>query len=267
MASGQGIRAGAAYVELFTDDSRLIRGLRAAQGRLRAFGAAVHTIGAGLTTAGAWMTGLGLAAVGGLGMAARSFAKTGDALVEMSQRTGLSVETLSELDLAARKSGIGLDEVGKAVRRLQVVITNAADGSKSAAKALAEVGLSARDLVGKGTEEQFKAVADAISRIPDASARAAAAVTLFGRAGTQMLPFIKDGRAGIEAFQTEARALGLTISGEAAQAAHEFSHTLETLWAAVKRAAFEVGSALGPALQDVAKWLIDAARSAAAWVR
>ena len=45
MAKASGIRAGRAYVELFADDSRLVRGLKAARRRLRTFGRAVRTLG------------------------------------------------------------------------------------------------------------------------------------------------------------------------------------------------------------------------------
>lgn len=45
MPSARGIRAGAAYVELFANDNRLVRGLKRAQARLNAFGAGVREIG------------------------------------------------------------------------------------------------------------------------------------------------------------------------------------------------------------------------------
>ncbi len=38
-SSSKGIRAGAAYVELFTDDRKLVRGLKRASRRLKAFAA------------------------------------------------------------------------------------------------------------------------------------------------------------------------------------------------------------------------------------
>ena len=37
MASARGIRAGRAFVELFTDDRKLVRGLKRASRRLKAF--------------------------------------------------------------------------------------------------------------------------------------------------------------------------------------------------------------------------------------
>jgi len=45
MPSLREIKAGAAYVELFTEDSRFVRGLRLAERRLRAFGQKASQIG------------------------------------------------------------------------------------------------------------------------------------------------------------------------------------------------------------------------------
>ena len=56
MAAGAGgIRAGRAFVELFVEDSRLVRGLRQAQRRLQAFGTAVRGLGKQLSGLGALM--------------------------------------------------------------------------------------------------------------------------------------------------------------------------------------------------------------------
>jgi len=53
MASAQGIRAGAAYVELYAQDNRLVRGLESAQRRLKAFSASVSDIGGRMLRTGA----------------------------------------------------------------------------------------------------------------------------------------------------------------------------------------------------------------------
>lgn len=55
MPAAQGIRAGRAFVELFADDKRLVRGLRRAQAKLQAFGAAVRGMGLRVAAAGAAM--------------------------------------------------------------------------------------------------------------------------------------------------------------------------------------------------------------------
>ena len=53
MPSARGIRAGAAYVELYADDNKLARGLRLAKRRLEAFSASVRQVGKGLAKVGA----------------------------------------------------------------------------------------------------------------------------------------------------------------------------------------------------------------------
>jgi len=45
MAGTSSIRAGRAFVELFADDTKLVRGLRSAERRLRAFGNGIRTLG------------------------------------------------------------------------------------------------------------------------------------------------------------------------------------------------------------------------------
>ena len=55
MVSSGGIRAGRAYVELSADQSKLVRGLRRANARLRAFGGEVRKVGGALVKVGAVM--------------------------------------------------------------------------------------------------------------------------------------------------------------------------------------------------------------------
>ena len=57
MATSQGIRAGRAYVELFADDGKLVRGLRSAETKLKAFGASVRAIGLKMFAAGSVLAG------------------------------------------------------------------------------------------------------------------------------------------------------------------------------------------------------------------
>jgi len=45
MARSNSVRAGRAFVELFADDSKLVRGLRAAEKRLKAFGDRISQVG------------------------------------------------------------------------------------------------------------------------------------------------------------------------------------------------------------------------------
>ena len=56
MPSGRAIRAGRAFVELFADNSKLVRGLRAARAKIRAFGQRLQNIGTRIAATTAAMT-------------------------------------------------------------------------------------------------------------------------------------------------------------------------------------------------------------------
>jgi hypothetical protein len=55
MPSGRAIRAGRAFVELFADNTKLVRGLRAARAKVRAFGQRLQNIGMRIATTTAAM--------------------------------------------------------------------------------------------------------------------------------------------------------------------------------------------------------------------
>jgi len=267
MVSPRGIRAGQAFVELFADDSRLVRGLKRAHAKLKAFGRSVQAIGDGMRDVGLRVMGLGMAVLAPLAGAAKAFASTGDALAKMSKRTGVSVEALSELGFAAGRSGTSMEGLETGLRRMQRVIVDAATGSKEAKDALALLGLSVADLSALAPEDQFKLIADRLAAIPNPTLRAAAAMEIFGRSGTDLLPLVEKGAAGIAALQEEARRLGLTISTREARAAEAFNDVLGDLWTTVRRGVFAVGAALAPTLSDLAVRIRDLVVRATEWVK
>ena len=259
MADTKGIRAGRAFVELGVSD-KLSAGLRRAQKQLEAFGA-------GLRSVGIRMAGIGAAAVTSLFGAARMFATVGDDLEEMSQRTGVSVEALSELGFAADIAGSDLETLETGIKHMQRAIVEAAGGSESAQQALAKLGVSAADLAGLSPDEQFKRMADGIARIEDPALRVAVAMQIFGRSGTKLIPLLAGGAAGIEALQEQARRLGLTISTETAHDAAELNDALDSLWRVVRQGVFTIGSALAPTLKELAERITRIIVTATDWIK
>ncbi|NUQ48538.1 MAG: phage tail tape measure protein, partial [Phycisphaerae bacterium] len=245
MADTRGIRAGRAFVELGVSD-KLTKGLEKAQQQLAAFGTGLRSVGLRLGA-------LGASAVTALFATARSFAATGDALDEMSARTGVSVETLSELGLAIEMAGADLETFEAGLRKMQKIIAEAAEGSQSAADALGKLGLSVQDVLSLSPERQFKLIADRLSRVEDPALRTALAMELFGKSGTRLLPLLQEGARGLEQFQEQARALGLTISTETAKDAAALADALDILWRVVKQAVFAIGAALAPVITQVAQ--------------
>jgi len=244
MAAGQAIRAGAAYIELFTKDSKLVKGLSSASKKLEAFGASVQAMGFQLVAAGGAVIAPLLAAV-------QHFATAGDQVNKASDRTGVAVEALSELAYAADQSGANLETLEAGLRRMQTTVLDAARGSATAQESLAMLGVTVEQLAALSPDEQFKLLADRLSRIEDPTLKAALAMKMFGKSGTQLLPLMAGGAKGIEELQQRARELGLTISKEDADAATLFGDTLDDLWKSIKAGVFAIGSALAPMLTDL----------------
>lgn len=259
MGKTQGIRAGNAFVELGMDD-KLTAGLKRAQKQLMAFGASVRA-------AGTAMLGLSAGIVGPLLAASRVFVTAGDKLDKMSKRTGVSVEALSELGFAASQSGSDIDDLEKGLKRMVRTISDAGDGMATAKDALAEIGVSVDALQQMSPEQQFKTLAQAFSQITDASKKAALAQEIFGRAGTQLIPLMDEGAAGIERLQEQARALGLTISTDAARSAAQLGDMLDILATSAKAVAFAVGEALGDTLKDATQFVTRFVTRAIKWVK
>jgi len=260
MANSQAIRAGMAFVELFANDSRLVRGLKAASAKLKAWGASVTAMGRKVFAGG-------LAIAAPLAAATKTFAAMGDTVAKMSLRTGVSAESLSELGFAAEQSGSDLETFEKGLRIMQRGINDAGRELSTQVDALKDLGLSYEDLAHLAPEQQFKRIAERMSRIEDPSKRAALAMMLLGRAGTQLLPLMQDGAAGIEALQKQARELGLTISTEDANAAAQLTDAMNILWRVFKQGVFVIGSALAPVMKDFAERAARIIKNTVDWVR
>ena len=205
MASTQGIRAGRAFVELFADDSKLVRGLRRAQKKLKAFGQSIRAMGLKIA-------GLGAAVLAPMLGAAKAFGAMGDQVAKMAKRTGLSVEALSELRFVASQTGTSLEALETGFRRMQRSIYDAGRGLSTQTDALADLGLKYKDLKGLAPEKQFKLLADAISRVEDPTRKAALAQALFGRAGTQLLPMMSAASVGRTAWPRQFGTFGTVFA-------------------------------------------------------
>lgn len=260
MAGSKGIRAGKAFVEVGADDTKMQKALKRAANRLRAFGTSVSQVGQSMARVGA-------IAMAPLLLSSKLFASYGDSLGKMAKRTGISVESLSELQFVASQTGTEFEALETAFKRMQRTIYDAGRGLSTATDALADLGLNLRDLQGLSPEEQFKLLADRMGQITDDTRQAGIALSIFGRAGTSLIPMFEAGASGIAELQKRARDLGLTMSTEDAAAAEEFNDQLDALGKVVKRSTFEIGAALAPALEKVIIPLMDSIRGATQWIK
>ena len=260
MPSANAIRAGAAYIELYTHDSRLVRGLARASKRLKAFGAGVKTMGFKIAAAGTTMMAPLLGA-------AKLFASTGDQLEKMRARTGFTAQALSELGFAAEQGGASIDQLDRslaAMARFSVMVER---GLKTSTDLLDMLGVSVDQFQNASPEERFKLLAEALSQVEDETLRAGIALNVFGRSGRELLPMLEGGRASIEALQEEARRLGITLSDDDADAAAALTDAMNRLRRQLKAIVVQIGAALAPVLTELQQNIAPLISQIIGWVK
>jgi len=114
----------------------------------------------------------------------------GGQLKDLSDRTGESAGNLMLLQRAFQNAGSSAEAVGPAINKLQKFMIDAANGSEKNNEALSRLGLTFNDLKGKAPIEQMQILAERIQGIPDPAERSAAAMSIFGKAGGQLLPVL-----------------------------------------------------------------------------
>lgn len=209
------------------------------------------------------LANLGVAvSVAGLTAMVKSAINTGDALDEMSQRVGVSVETLSVWKPAAEQSGVSGESFEKGLRKLSTTMLEAATGSEDAARGFSAVGVEFKNQDGtlRATDQVLLDLAERFKAMPDGAEKTALAVQLFGKSGAELIPFLNQGRDGINELAAEMQALGVQMSSETAAQAGNFNDALDKLHLATTSIGNQIIASLLPALNDMAGGMVESAK-------
>lgn len=178
-----------------------------------------------------------------------------DALNDIAQRTGVSVEALQAYGQAAKLAGVESEAFAKALQKLTINIGKAA-GDEKAQKAFKDLGIAFDELRSKNPSEQFEMVADALSRISDPAERAAAAVKLFGKGGIELGPLFTDGPGAMKAIREEAEKLGMVVSEDGVKSIARMNDALDKVFQTFTAIVAQVVSKLAPVIADMAEQLL-----------
>lgn len=167
-------------------------------------------------TAGA----LGALSVGGLLAYAKAVTDGVDALNDLSDATGTSIENASALEDVARRAGHSFENVTKTLVKFNDVLNKATPGSE-AERTLEALGLSVKELQALDPAEALRQTAVAFNGFGGEAEKARAAQTLFGRSIAEVAPFLKD-------LSEQTQLVG-TVTTQAAQEADRFNKELARL--------------------------------------
>lgn len=181
-------------VKVSADDSQFQATMR----RITASaGGAARSIGAGFAAAGSKLATIGAigGALGGAGLVRgiKGITDMSGELSDLSDSTGASIRNLVVLQKRFTDAGLKADDAGKAIGRMQKFLEEA-EGDPSKRGRLQELGLSLTELRRLKPEDQLEAIGEAINAIEKDSAKTAASMEIFGKAGAKLRAVFAGGK-------------------------------------------------------------------------
>lgn len=201
----------------------------------------------------------GITAVTGIVAGAwfKSTVDAGDNIAKLTQQINVNAEALSEYAHIAESANISTEQLTTAWEKQQIRIAQAAQGAGAAKDVLIELGLSAEALNKIPVDQQFEAIAEALSQVQNSGDRSRIAMQLWEEAGTDLIRITGQGAAGLEAMRQEASRLGATLTQEQAEAMAEINQSFTDLDTALTGAANQAVVVFGPAIVTVMNLLSD----------
>jgi hypothetical protein len=144
-------------------------------------------------------------------------------LFDLSQQTGVSVETLNALEISASKTGGSIDQVAASLGIFQKNMEAAQDSGSKQAALLKELGVESDN-----TEEAFRQAVKALAEMDTGFHQTATALELFGRGGKSILAIIKETNGDIDSAVTKLGGLA-RVTEEQAAASDKFNDALKDI--------------------------------------
>ncbi len=202
---------------------------------------------------------LELAAVfaGGLGIKSVIDATNewGEGIHNLQKDLGVTAESASKLQYAARSVGMEADNITKAFGFLsRKMVETASDPAKYASSAFAQLGIKIRDdATGalKTFDEILPQVQEKLGRMENGTAKTGFEMALFSRSGRDMNEFLSMSPAKMKALGDEAERLGLVFSEAGEEKLYQFQLATYQLGLHFDALKVKLGVALVPTLTSL----------------
>ena len=188
----------------------------------------------------------GSAIVAGLGAIVKKSIDAGDELFNLQAKTGVAATALIGIGNAAKLADVDVGTLGKGLTKLNVNLVKAAEGNEDLARKFQALRVNVKDANGQvvPADKALKQIADRFADMPDGAQKAAAAVALFGKAGTELIPLLNEGAASMEKFTYK-------VGEDFAARSDLFNDTITELGIKAQGFGLELTDALLPALQSI----------------
>ncbi len=186
----------------------------------------------------------------------RSIIDVGDQLNKLSQKSGASVEQLAKLREEATLADVPFDALTNGLKKLSVNLVDAAQGNDEVGGTLKKLGINFRDASGqiKNAGDVMEELQGAFQKLKDGPEKAAIAVKLFGKAGSELIPLLNAPQGELSKFAN-------LMDTDFAEAAEKFNDTLRKIGFELKGNTLEGLQVLLPTLQDIADTFLELSKS------
>lgn len=259
-----GVQIGALHVSLSADSAAFDQNMQQAQevaeesmGSISE--SAIKMAGA---LAAAWAA---IESVGAIITATKEQIDYADSLGDVAARSNQAAEALSAYEYALAFSDASLQDYTAGLQKLEQNMAAASEGSKEQALVFETLGIQLREQDGmlRNSGDVMLDFADVMAGMANGATKTQLAMDVLGKsAGPALLPFLSQGKDGIEEFTTEAEKMGLVVSTDFSNAAGQLNDNLDKLGSVTTGLWRSFADGLTPALVDVSNAMIQAAEDA-----
>lgn len=256
---------GELIVSITTNVTELNKGLKDAKANVeKTSGEIIKTtekVSKGLLAMGAVITGA-------FALMVKSSVDYSDQIFEVSQKTGIAVETLSKLKFVAEQTESSFEALATGFKFLNKNISEAVDGNKELQQAFLKVGITLQDdVTGEiiTADKAFLKIADRFKSLNNDAQKTSLAMEIFGRSGSDLIPVLNLGSEGIQKLSDEAKRLGLVLSTDNAVAIDEFSDNMTAMKASLGGLWLQISTLIIPALNNFVTKIKDTIAQVRQW--
>lgn len=179
--------------------------------------------------------------------------KLSDELLTMSSTTGLSTDTLQELNYASELLDVSTETVTGSMTKLLRTMSSASDGSATAMEKFEDLGIAIYDVDGnlRSTEDVFWDAIDVLGQIDNETERDAAAMDLFGKSARELNPLIEAGSSAFADLAEEAHEVGYVMDSETLDAFGALDDNMQRMSNTAQAMEQSFGQVLLPLLTDM----------------
>lgn len=182
----------------------------------------------------------------------RESAKAADDIMTLNSVTGMSTDSIQELNYMADLTDVSLDRIRDSLKETTNKMQEAATGTGDAYEAYNKLGVKITDVDGqlRSAEDVFYDTIDALGEMKNKTERDALAMDLMSESAQELNPLIEIGSDSLKQYAQEAHSMGYVLDNEALTALTEVDDAYQRLQKSQEGAKNQLSAEFAPYLTE-----------------